>query len=455
MAVRIQLRRDSASNWELNNPVLALGEIGLDTTSGNFKIGNGVDQWTQLNYFSTEVEDVISQQQLNDAIAAIGGDGLVFDSENGVYDLDLSEVSQSIIPDADEEYDLGSSSKKWRDLYLSGDTIFLGDIQLKENEDGTFGVFSDQGVTLEIVLSEGQVTDAELSSDSADIKGRFATHRDATDNPHSVTAEQVGLGNVTNESKETMFTGPTFTGTVSGVTATMVGLGNVTNESKATMFTDAALTGVPTAPTAAATTSTTQIATTAFVQSEINTAALALGTNFAVADIAARDSLQNLVVGDVVFVADDGDGKWAQYKVTAIGPVTFLKIMDQDIFLNALSAADVKAAYESNADTNAFTDTLLSKLNGIEENAKDDQDAGNGLTLTGTEFTIDTTVTMDLPSAQTVTGVKTFDETIQGAITSVEETNANSIISFWTGTETQYTAVDPKLTNTLYFIIED
>jgi hypothetical protein len=128
------------------------------------------------------------------------------------------------------------------------------------------------------VLSEGQVTDAELSSDSADIKGRFAAHRDATNNPHSVTAEQVGLG-------------------------------EVTNQSKATMFTDAALTGIPTAPTPAATTNSTQIATTAFVQGEITAAGLALGTNYAVADIAARDNLTGLVVGDVVFVADDGDNK--------------------------------------------------------------------------------------------------------------------------------------------------
>lgn len=41
---------------------------------------------------------------------------------------------------------------------------------------------------------------------------------------------------------------------------------NVTNESKATMFTSAALTGTPTAPTATAGTNTTQIATTAFVE---------------------------------------------------------------------------------------------------------------------------------------------------------------------------------------------
>jgi len=51
------------------------------------------------------------------------------------------------------------------------------------------------------------------------------THTSATNNPHSVTATQVGLGNVTNESKATMFTSPTFTG--GGNTATLKkGTGN-------------------------------------------------------------------------------------------------------------------------------------------------------------------------------------------------------------------------------------
>ena len=54
------------------------------------------------------------------------------------------------------------------------------------------------------------------------------------------------------------------------LTASTVGLGNVTNESKATMFASAALTGTPTAPTAAATTNSTQIATTAFVNTVVN-----------------------------------------------------------------------------------------------------------------------------------------------------------------------------------------
>ena len=54
-------------------------------------------------------------------------------------------------------------------------------------------------------------------------------------------------------------------------TATDVGLGNVTNESKATMFTSAALTSNPTAPTQTGSDDSTKIATTAFVQDRIET----------------------------------------------------------------------------------------------------------------------------------------------------------------------------------------
>jgi hypothetical protein len=45
----------------------------------------------------------------------------------------------------------------------------------------------------------------------------------------TLTKSKVGLGNVDNESKATMFSSPTFTGTVSGVTKSHVGLGSVDN----------------------------------------------------------------------------------------------------------------------------------------------------------------------------------------------------------------------------------
>ena len=54
------------------------------------------------------------------------------------------------------------------------------------------------------------------------------------------------------------------------LTAADVGLGNVTNESKATMFNNAALTGDSTAITQASGDNSTKIATTAFVQDALN-----------------------------------------------------------------------------------------------------------------------------------------------------------------------------------------
>jgi hypothetical protein len=81
-------------------------------------------------------------------------------------------------------------------------------------------------------------------------KATMFTNPTFTGTVSGVTASHVGLGNVTNESKATMFTNPTFTGTVSGVTASHVGLGNVTNESKATMFTSPTFTGTVSGVTA-------------------------------------------------------------------------------------------------------------------------------------------------------------------------------------------------------------
>ena len=50
MTSRIQNRRDTAANWTSNNPTLAAGELGFESDSGLFKIGNGSTAWTGLSY---------------------------------------------------------------------------------------------------------------------------------------------------------------------------------------------------------------------------------------------------------------------------------------------------------------------------------------------------------------------------------------------------------------------
>jgi hypothetical protein len=46
----IQHRRDTAAQWTSVDPILAAGEIGVETDTLNFKIGNGTDSWTELGY---------------------------------------------------------------------------------------------------------------------------------------------------------------------------------------------------------------------------------------------------------------------------------------------------------------------------------------------------------------------------------------------------------------------
>jgi len=92
------------------------------------------------------------------------------------------------------------------------------------------------------------------------------------------------------------------------------------------------------------------------IDTAINNAQLALGTNYSVADLTARSALTDLTVGDNVFVADDGDTKWAIYKVTAItdgsgSTSTFEKIMDEDVYLNAQSATAILTSIKTVAST--------------------------------------------------------------------------------------------------------
>lgn len=58
MAYRIILRRDTAQNWESNDPVLLAGEPGYETDSNKFKIGNGSSTWTNLNYYVGGTGDI-------------------------------------------------------------------------------------------------------------------------------------------------------------------------------------------------------------------------------------------------------------------------------------------------------------------------------------------------------------------------------------------------------------
>jgi hypothetical protein len=92
----IKLRRDTAAAWAAANPILAVAEPGLETDTNSIKYGNGVTAWNSLPYAS----------------------------------VPLTAVSESIVPAQNEAVDLGADTHRFGELYLSGNSIYLGNVVL-------------------------------------------------------------------------------------------------------------------------------------------------------------------------------------------------------------------------------------------------------------------------------------------------------------------------------------
>jgi hypothetical protein len=90
MAVQIQWRRDTAANWTAVNPILAEGEMGLETDTGKVKLGNGGHAWNALPYFS-------GINAASAGISSISSGPLVFSNSNGVsFGLSGSTITASV-----------------------------------------------------------------------------------------------------------------------------------------------------------------------------------------------------------------------------------------------------------------------------------------------------------------------------------------------------------------------
>jgi len=85
-----------------------------------------------------------------------GGSIVTVANFNSGSSVDLSAIDQSILPDTTETYDLGSTSKRFRSLYLAGDTIDIGGSTISSDGTGTISI-SATGATLPL-NSNVQVT---------------------------------------------------------------------------------------------------------------------------------------------------------------------------------------------------------------------------------------------------------------------------------------------------------
>ena len=89
-----------------------------------------------------------------------------------LVNLTLSgNVNSNLVPSQDSAFDLGDSASKWKDLYLSGGTIHLGGLLLK-----------DSGTQFSVSDSAGTSVNFDLAGSTSQIRGMFSGSGDLSYN---------------------------------------------------------------------------------------------------------------------------------------------------------------------------------------------------------------------------------------------------------------------------------
>lgn len=84
----IQMRRGLAATWTSVNPILAPGELGLETDTLKIKAGNGATAWNSLGYIATD----------GDITAVVAGTGLTGGATSGSATVSLDTTSVYVVP---------------------------------------------------------------------------------------------------------------------------------------------------------------------------------------------------------------------------------------------------------------------------------------------------------------------------------------------------------------------
>jgi len=135
-AKSVGLSEDAAVESAINSRVLTLSSGA--TTANMVKLSNAI-------------------KQMRDATAASSSSS-----------VDLTAVSTNIIPDTDVTYDLGSSTHKFKDLYLDGNTLNLGNQTIKATATGIevpeLKIGTGTNTVKLTVASDGKLTTTETDS---------------------------------------------------------------------------------------------------------------------------------------------------------------------------------------------------------------------------------------------------------------------------------------------------
>ena len=136
MTTNIRIKKSSVPGNIPSPELLEYGEIAINFADGKLYYKNSLN----------EVKAFIDSDAIATIIAAVsGGNALsnIADSDTGLA------VSGDLLPNGDAIYDLGSPTRKWKDLHLSSNTLYLAGVSLGY-ENNTFTVRDSSGTITQI-----------------------------------------------------------------------------------------------------------------------------------------------------------------------------------------------------------------------------------------------------------------------------------------------------------------
>lgn len=184
MATRMQQRRGTASQWTTANPILAAGEIGFETDTGEFRVGDGVNAWADLSPFKNildlggNLDDYVplTQKGIPTGVATLDADGNVpetqLDIAMGAIQIAESSLNTSIGNVAADLADAETSLTNAIATAKAGaETTAQGYVDTHAND--TTNVHGISDTSLLVVTSDSRLSDNRTPSDLSVSTGKI------------------------------------------------------------------------------------------------------------------------------------------------------------------------------------------------------------------------------------------------------------------------------------------
>ncbi len=398
----MQQRRGTAIQWTSSNdgdgPILNAGEIGWESDTNKFKIGDGVSYWADLTYF-VDATDVIQSSlgaylQDSDVGAVSGVAGL--DSNKNLIVPGASIIVEGATDNAHETTLTVTDPTEDRTITFpnatgtvvlkdSTDTLTNKSISLATNtvsgttaefntalSDSNFVTTGDTGTVTSTMIADGTIVNADINASAAIAQSKID-------------------GLTTDLGAKLALAGGTMTGAIAMGTNKITGLGTPTDSTDATTkaYVDAVTEGLHIHPSVvAATTENVTLASALENGDTLDGVTLATGNR-----ILVKNQTTQSENGIYVVAASGAPSRATDFDSPA-------EIDGGDfVFVTGGTANDNTGWVQVNTVGTVGTDAIaFTQFSGAGTYT-----AGNGLTLTGTAFSINTGTTVDLNTAQTLT----------------------------------------------------